>query len=134
MSDSNAFQLLATSILLLSEATHPLILVTILLYQQLQSYQVVLNETIAVVPELYYFCVLRKNYYSEILQLWTLYLEQGMSTQPNITEAYNVTMNIIFDFWGKVTPAILNLLQQSKMVCSLKGFVVILNLIFCSAE
>lgn len=33
-----------------------------------------------------------------------------------ITEAYNVTMNILFEFWGKVTPCILQLIQQSKMV------------------
>jgi hypothetical protein len=33
-----------------------------------------------------------------------------------VTEAYNVTMNILFEFWGKVTPCILQLIQQSKML------------------
>lgn len=49
-------------------------------------------------------------------QLWTVYLEQSLNTNMPITEAYNVTMNILFEFWGKVTPCILQLIQQSKMV------------------
>ncbi|CAG9855370.1 unnamed protein product [Phyllotreta striolata] len=51
-----------------------------------------------------------------LCQLWTIYLEQGLSNNIPITEAYNVTMNILFDFWGKVTPCILQLIQQSKML------------------
>ncbi|XP_066259891.1 protein unc-79 homolog [Euwallacea similis] len=51
-----------------------------------------------------------------LCQLWTVYLEQSLSHHLPITETYNVTMNILFDFWGKVTPAILNLVQHSKML------------------
>ncbi|XP_072402043.1 protein unc-79 homolog isoform X3 [Diabrotica undecimpunctata] len=54
-----------------------------------------------------------------LCQLWTIYLEQGLSSNIPITEAYNVTMNILFDFWGKVTPCILQLIQQSKMLCEI---------------
>ncbi|XP_050313784.1 protein unc-79 homolog isoform X3 [Anthonomus grandis grandis] len=49
-----------------------------------------------------------------LCQLWTVYLEQSLAHHLPITEAYNVTMNILFDFWGKVTPSILQLVQQSK--------------------
>jgi hypothetical protein len=51
-----------------------------------------------------------------LCQLWTVYLEQSLNTNMPVTEAYNVTMNILFEFWGKVTPCILQLIQQSKMV------------------
>lgn len=37
-----------------------------------------------------------------------------------MSEAYNITMNILFDFWGKVTPCVLQLVQQSKMVNQLE--------------
>uniref|UniRef100_A0AAR5PWG4 Protein unc-79 homolog n=1 Tax=Dendroctonus ponderosae TaxID=77166 RepID=A0AAR5PWG4_DENPD len=49
-----------------------------------------------------------------LCQLWTVYLEQSLGQHLPITEAYNVTMNILFDFWGKVTPSILQLVQQSR--------------------
>ncbi|KAF7267135.1 hypothetical protein GWI33_019628 [Rhynchophorus ferrugineus] len=49
-----------------------------------------------------------------LCQLWTVYLEQSLNHHIPITEAYNITMNILFDFWGKVTPCILQLIQQSK--------------------
>ncbi|KAK4872146.1 hypothetical protein RN001_016270 [Aquatica leii] len=51
-----------------------------------------------------------------LCQLWTVYLEQGLSNHLPVTETYNVIMNILFDFWGKVTPCILQLVQQSKML------------------
>ncbi|XP_044257463.1 protein unc-79 homolog isoform X1 [Tribolium madens] len=51
-----------------------------------------------------------------LCQLWTIYLEQSLNTNMPTTEAYNVTMNILFEFWGKVTPCILQLIQQSKML------------------
>ncbi|KAK9889170.1 hypothetical protein WA026_004451 [Henosepilachna vigintioctopunctata] len=51
-----------------------------------------------------------------LCQLWTVYLEQGLSNHLPVTEAYTVTMNILFDFWAKVTPYILQLVQQSKML------------------
>ncbi|XP_030755941.1 protein unc-79 homolog [Sitophilus oryzae] len=49
-----------------------------------------------------------------LCQLWTVYLEQSLNHHIPITEAYNVTMNILFDFWSKVTPCILQLVQHSK--------------------
>lgn len=51
-------------------------------------------------------------------QLWTIYLEQGLASHTPLAESSNVTMNILFDFWGKVTPCILQLIQQSKTVRS----------------
>lgn len=51
-----------------------------------------------------------------LCQLWTIYLEQNLSGHNPISEAYNVIMNVLFDFWGKVTPCILQLIQQSKIV------------------
>ncbi|KAL3290395.1 hypothetical protein HHI36_023736 [Cryptolaemus montrouzieri] len=51
-----------------------------------------------------------------LCQLWTVYLEQSLSNHLPITEAYTVTMNILFDFWAKVTPCILQLVKQSKML------------------
>ncbi|XP_017778696.1 PREDICTED: protein unc-79 homolog [Nicrophorus vespilloides] len=51
-----------------------------------------------------------------LCQLWTVYLEQGLSSHLPISEAYNITMNILFHFWDKVTPCILQLVQHSKML------------------
>lgn len=51
-----------------------------------------------------------------LCQLWTIYLEQSLGGCSSLSEAYNVIMNILFDFWGKVTPCILQLIQQSKIV------------------
>lgn len=51
-----------------------------------------------------------------LCQLWTVYLEQTLNGHNPVTEAYNVIMNVLFDFWGKVTPCILHLIQQSKIV------------------
>lgn len=51
-----------------------------------------------------------------LCQLWTIYLEQSLGNHNPLTEAYNVIMNVLFDFWGKVTPCILQLIQQSKIV------------------
>ncbi|CAH2007924.1 unnamed protein product [Acanthoscelides obtectus] len=50
-----------------------------------------------------------------LCQLWTMYLEQGLHIHLPITESYNITMNLLFDFWAKVTPCVLQLIQQSKM-------------------
>ncbi|KAK5639447.1 hypothetical protein RI129_011939 [Pyrocoelia pectoralis] len=51
-----------------------------------------------------------------LCQLWTVYLEQGLNNHMPVSETYNIIMNILFDFWGKVTPCILQLVQQSKMI------------------
>ncbi|KAL1492637.1 hypothetical protein ABEB36_010867 [Hypothenemus hampei] len=49
-----------------------------------------------------------------LCQLWTVYLEQSLINHVPSAEGYNLTMSIIFDFWGKITPAILELVQHSK--------------------
>lgn len=52
-----------------------------------------------------------------------------------VSEAYNVTMGILFDFWGKVTPCILQLVSYSKVVSPVqkkKSRFRILKCIFCS--
>lgn len=51
-----------------------------------------------------------------LCQLWTVYLEQLSNTSPPSSEAYNITMGILFEFWGKVTPCILQLISHSKVV------------------
>lgn len=58
----------------------------------------------------------KKVIISANFQLWTVYLEQGLVAHIQVAETYNITMNILFDFWSKVTPCILQLVQQSKMV------------------
>lgn len=69
-----------------------------------------------------------------LCQLWTIYLEQGQQQtaaaaaaagtsaaqqQQHAAESY-VTLNVLFDFWGKITPCILQLISQSKTVCIVK--------------
>lgn len=51
-----------------------------------------------------------------LCQLWTVYLEQSSNSNLPSSEAYYVTMSILFDFWGKVTPCILQLVSHSKVV------------------
>lgn len=51
-----------------------------------------------------------------LCQLWTVYLEQLSCTSAPTSEAHNITMGILFEFWGKVTPCILQLVASSKMV------------------
>jgi hypothetical protein len=53
-----------------------------------------------------------------IVQVWTVYLEQvGPTAQlSNSNDPANVSTNILTDFWGKVTPAILQLISHSKVV------------------
>lgn len=47
-----------------------------------------------------------------LCQLWTVYLEQISLTFPPNSEQYNLTMGILFEFWTKVTPTILQLISQ----------------------
>lgn len=47
-------------------------------------------------------------------QLWTIYLEHVAANHKPNSEPYVLTMSILFDFWGKVTPAILKLISHSK--------------------
>ncbi|XP_055589112.1 protein unc-79 homolog isoform X2 [Uranotaenia lowii] len=50
-----------------------------------------------------------------LCQLWTVYLEQiACATTPS-SEAHNITMGILFEFWAKVTPCILQLVSHSKL-------------------
>ncbi|XP_066589783.1 protein unc-79 homolog [Prorops nasuta] len=58
-----------------------------------------------------------------LCQLWTLYLEDlsknytksnDRSMELSNVESHNITMNILLDFWGKITPCILQLASSSK--------------------
>lgn len=50
------------------------------------------------------------------LQLWTVYLEEMVKNNSSGLEHSNSAMNILLDFWGKVTPSILHLASYSKQV------------------
>ncbi|XP_038110172.1 protein unc-79 homolog isoform X9 [Culex quinquefasciatus] len=50
-----------------------------------------------------------------LCQLWTVYLEQIAYASTPSSEAYNITMGILFEFWSKVTPCILQLVSHSKL-------------------
>jgi len=47
-----------------------------------------------------------------LCQLWTVYLEQ---MAHNSTNAESSTMGVLFEFWAKVTPCILQLVSHSKV-------------------
>lgn len=51
-----------------------------------------------------------------LCQLWTLYLEQVSFSSPPSSEAHNITLAILLEFWGKVTPCILQLVTHSKVL------------------
>ncbi|XP_058465417.1 protein unc-79 homolog isoform X2 [Malaya genurostris] len=50
-----------------------------------------------------------------LCQLWTVYLEQTACSAAPSAESYNITMGILFEFWAKVTPCILQLVSHSKL-------------------
>lgn len=50
-----------------------------------------------------------------LCQLWTVYLEQLSTTSSPSSEHNNVTMGILFEFWAKVTPSILQLISHPKV-------------------
>lgn len=52
-----------------------------------------------------------------LCQLWSVYLEQISYLQAPSSEPHNITMSILIEFWGKVTPYILSLVSSSKVVC-----------------
>lgn len=45
-----------------------------------------------------------------------MYLEELSKNNPSNSEGHNITMNILLEFWGKITPCILELIQFSKVV------------------
>lgn len=51
-----------------------------------------------------------------LCQLWTVYLEQLSYLSAPSSDPYNITVGILFEFWGKVTPCILQLVSSSKVV------------------
>lgn len=51
-----------------------------------------------------------------LCQLWSVYLEQLSYLSAPSSEPNNITMGILFEFWGKVTPCILQLVSSSKVV------------------
>lgn len=51
-----------------------------------------------------------------LCQLWTVYLEQIAYASAPASEPQNITMSILLEFWGKVTPCILSLVSSSKVV------------------
>lgn len=50
------------------------------------------------------------------LQLWTMYCEQMASLNAAGSEHHSSAMLSIMDFWGRVTPGVLQLLSHSKVV------------------
>ncbi|XP_058803123.1 protein unc-79 homolog [Phymastichus coffea] len=58
-------------------------------------------------------------YAFNVCQLWTLYLEEYSKRSNPDSEFHNVTMNILLEFWGKITPYILQLVLHSKMVADI---------------
>ncbi|XP_068085270.1 protein unc-79 homolog [Anabrus simplex] len=54
-----------------------------------------------------------------LCQLWTVYLEQSASHNLPSTETHSATMSIVLDFWGKVTPCILQLVSHSKVLAEM---------------
>ncbi|XP_031621809.1 protein unc-79 homolog isoform X2 [Contarinia nasturtii] len=51
-----------------------------------------------------------------LCQLWSVYLEQISYLNAPSSDSQNITMSILIEFWGKVTPCILSLVSSSKMM------------------
>jgi len=49
-------------------------------------------------------------------QLWTMYCESLAALSFTDTESYINAHQTVMDFWGRVTPGILQLLSHSKVV------------------
>jgi hypothetical protein len=50
-----------------------------------------------------------------LCQLWTVYLEQISQYTSQTTETHNVALGILFEFWAKVTPCILQIQNNPKL-------------------
>lgn len=51
-----------------------------------------------------------------LCQLWTVYLEQiSQYNAPGNPETHNVSLGILFEFWAKVTPCILQIQNNPKI-------------------
>lgn len=48
-----------------------------------------------------------------------MYLEEMSKNNATNSESHNVTMNILLEFWGKITPCILQLVSYSKAVSAI---------------
>ncbi|XP_033217095.1 protein unc-79 homolog [Belonocnema kinseyi] len=51
-----------------------------------------------------------------LCQLWTVYLEEMVKNNSSGTEHSNSAMNILLEFWVKVTPCLLHLMSHSKQL------------------
>ncbi|XP_043258139.1 protein unc-79 homolog [Colletes gigas] len=54
-----------------------------------------------------------------LCQLWTMYLEELSKNNPSNSEGHNITMNILLEFWGKITPCILQLVGCSRVLAEM---------------
>jgi len=51
-----------------------------------------------------------------VVQLWTMYCESHAAQQTPDSESFLASHATVMDFWGRVTPGILQLLSHSKVV------------------
>ncbi|XP_074643701.1 protein unc-79 homolog [Tubulanus polymorphus] len=54
-----------------------------------------------------------------LCQLWTMYCESAAQEQPGVDESTAMVSNTIMDFWGRVTPGVLQLLSHSKVLAEM---------------
>eukprot|EP00094_Tigriopus_californicus_P000131 TCALIF_00127-PA protein Name:"Similar to UNC79 Protein unc-79 homolog (Homo sapiens)" AED:0.02 eAED:0.04 QI:0/0/0/0.66/0.5/0.33/3/0/2591 len=54
-----------------------------------------------------------------LCQLWTVYLEQTIVLMPSKDDTQTLASSILLDFWGKVTPGILQLVSHSKVLAEM---------------
>jgi len=66
-------------------------------------------------------------------QLWTMYCESLAAMRFTDSESYVNAHQTVMDFWGRVTPGILQLLSHSKVVRSTQYFAIWLLMYWCTA-
>ncbi|XP_077992141.1 protein unc-79 homolog [Glandiceps talaboti] len=54
-----------------------------------------------------------------LCQLWTMYCEQAASSNPIHSDLHCMASLTIMDFWGRVTPGLLQLLSHSKVLAEM---------------